>query len=108
MEQEAHHNVGIGETSRLLIRKSYRSSSREKSEDGFDTALDLMHSKPFRPFSNFDECRSEAAGDVISGMTLDYVGTDVSASLGDCRLNSARIIQLFVRTQPFCALLRSI
>ena len=37
--------------------------------------------------------RPEAAGDVISGMALDYVGTaDVHASLSDQRLNSGRII----------------
>ena len=61
----------------------------------------------FGRFSNFDKCRPEAAGGVISGRALDDVCTDVSAGFGDSRLNSARIIRLFVRPDPFCALLCS-
>ena len=48
------------------------------------------------------------AGGVISGMALDYVGTDVPASYGDSRLNSGRIIRLFVWPDPFYALLCSV
>ena len=45
----------------------------------------------FGHFSNFDKRQSEAAGDVISGTASDYVGTEVSASFGDSRLNSGRL-----------------
>ena len=58
----------------------------------------------FRPFSNLDKCRPEADGDVISGVALDYVGADVHAGFGDSSLNRGRIIRLFVRSDPFCAL----
>ena len=44
---------------------------------------------------NFDNCRSEVAGDVTSGVALDYVGMDVQVKFGDFRLSSGRIIQLF-------------
>ena len=103
-QQEAHHKVGLGETPCCLIRKRYRYSSAEKFEEAFDTALDLMQTKPSSDaaFSavnlpNFNKCRPEAAGDVISGMALDYVGTYVPASVGDSWLNSGWIIWLFVR-----------
>ena len=43
----------------------------------------------FQPFLNFDKCRPEAAGDVISGMALDYVGVDVRATFGDYKLNQS-------------------
>ena len=49
------------------------------------------------PLSNFDKCRPEVAGDVISGVALGYVSMDVRAKLGDSRLNNGRIIQLFVK-----------
>ena len=48
----------------------------------------------FPPFSSLDKCRPEAGGDIISGMALDYVGTDVPAGFDDSRLNSGRIIRL--------------
>ena len=35
-----------------------------------------------------------ADGEVISGVALDFVGTDGSAGFGDYRLNSGRIIRL--------------
>ena len=66
----------------------------------FDTTLGLMQhciilnaNKAvgcgiFCRFSNLDKCRPEAAGDVISGMALDYVGMGVRASFGDYKLNS--------------------
>ena len=44
--QEAHHEVGQGETPRCLIRKCGRYSSLQKFEDAFDTAIDLMQTKP--------------------------------------------------------------
>ena len=50
----------------------------------------------FRRFSNIDICRPEADGGVISGVALDYVGTDVCAGFGVSRLNSGRIVRLFV------------
>ena len=46
--------------------------------------------------------------DDISRMTLDYVRTDVPASFGDFRLNSGRVIRLFVRPDPSSAPLCSI
>ena len=46
----------------------------------------------FGRFSNIDECRSEVAGDVISGMAVDYVGLDVRATSGGSGLNSGRNI----------------
>ena len=45
-------------------------------------------------FSNFYKCRPEAADDVISGL-------DVRVKLGDSRLNSGRIIQLFAGRTSF-------
>ena len=84
--------MGLGETPRHLIRKRCRYFLLEKFEDAFDTALDLMQTKPSdAAFSNFDQCRPEAAGDVMSGMALDYVGR-VPESFGDSRLNNGRII----------------
>ena len=74
--------VGASETPRCQY------SSFEKFEDAFDTVLDLMQTKP----SNFDKCRPEEAGDVMSGVALDYVGTDVRASFSGPRLNNGRII----------------
>ena len=47
----------------------------------------------FGRFSNFDKCRPEGADDVISGVALEYVVTDVSASFGDYKLNIGRIIR---------------
>ena len=43
-------------------------------------------------FSNIDNCRPQIASDVISGVSLGYVGVDVRAKFGDSRLNSGRII----------------
>ena len=51
-------------------------------------------------FLNFGEGRLEAAGDVISSVAFDYVGTGAPASFGDFRLNTDRTIQLFVRPIP--------
>ena len=39
-------------------------------------------------FSNFDKCRPKAAGDVVSGAAVDYVGMHVRAKSGDFRLNA--------------------
>ena len=55
----------------------------------------------FRRFSNIDKCGPEAAGDVISGMALDYVGTDVPASFGDSWLTSGKPIRLLVQPDTF-------
>ena len=45
-EQEAHPKAGLGETPPSLIGKHCRYSILEKFEDAFDTALDLMQTKP--------------------------------------------------------------
>ena len=37
----------------------------------------------FWPFSNFDKCRPEVAGDVVSSVALVYVDADVHAKYGD-------------------------
>ena len=96
------------ETPRRLLRKRCRNSSLEKFEDAFDTALDLVQTAPsdaaFSAVLNFDKCRLEAAGDAISGMALDYFGTDDPPGFRDSRLNNGRIIRLFVRPEPFCVL----
>ena len=42
-----------------------------------------IESGNFDRFPNFDKCRSEVAGDVISGVAVDYVGMDVRAAFGD-------------------------
>ena len=62
----------------------------------------------FLPIFNLDKYRLEAAGDVITGTDLDYVGTDVHASFGDYMLNGGRIIRLFVWPDPFCAAFNNI
>ena len=46
----------------------------------------------FCRFPNFDKCRPEVAGDVISGVAVDYVGIDVRATFGESGLNSGRTI----------------
>ena len=94
--------MGLGETPRRFVLRRCRYSSLEKFEDAFDTALGLMlhciipnanksvGCGMFGRFSNLDKFRLEAAGDrdVISGITLEYVGTDVRASFRDYKLNS--------------------
>ena len=90
--------MGLGETLRRFILKRCWYSSLEKFEDVFDTTLDLIQTKlsdvafsaVFEP--NLEKCRPEAAGDVISGMALEYVGTDVPVTFADYRLKSGRII----------------
>ena len=60
----------------------------------------------FRSFTNFNKAeQKQLVTSVISCMAFDYVVTDVHASLGDSRLNSGRIIRLFVLPESFCALL---
>ena len=46
----------------------------------------------FGRFSNFSKCRSQVAGEVISGPAVDYVGMDVLATCGGSGLNSGRNI----------------
>ena len=41
LEQEAQHQVGLGETPRPFVLKRCRFSSFEKFEDAFDTKLGL-------------------------------------------------------------------
>ena len=77
---------------RRYVLKRFRYSSLDKFEDAFDTELGLMPHcirnankvvgcGIFGRFSNLAKCRPEAAGDVISGTTLEYVGMDVHAAL---------------------------
>ena len=40
-----------------------------------------------------DDCRMEAAGDVISSKGVDEAGMDVRVKFGDTRLNSGQIIR---------------
>ena len=99
----------LGEAPNRFILKRCRYSSLDKFEDVFENkgiGCDI-----FGRFSNLDKCQPEAVGDVISGTALDYVGTDIPASFGDYRLNSGRIIRLFVRQNPFahfCAVFNNI
>ena len=53
----------------------------------------------FGRFSNADNCRPEVTGDILSG---------VVANNDNSKLNSGRNIRIFVRQDPFCALLHSI
>ena len=66
----------------------------------------------FGRFPNFDTCRSEVAGDVISGVAVDYVGLDVRATFGESGFNSSRNILLFDGpasfTRHFCAVFNCI
>ena len=48
----------------------------------------------FGRFSNFDNCRPEVAGDVMSGAALVYVGVDVPTKFGDSRSSRSRDIRL--------------
>ena len=52
-------------------------------------------------FSNFHKCRPEVAGDVLSGVEVEWVGVDVRAKFGDSRLNSDRVNRLYARPDPF-------
>ena len=122
VKQETSHKVGQGETPHRFFLKRCRYSSLEKFEDAFDTALDLMilctiinankavGCGNFGRFTNLDKCRPKATGDVISGMAVDHLGTDVRASFGEYKLNSGRIIRLFGRTRfaHFCAVFNKI
>ena len=84
-KQEAHYMVGLGETPRRLIRQHCRYS-----------------------LSNFDYCRPEEAGAVISCVALDYVSIDAIANFGESVLNSGRMIRLLAdrtRFAHFCAVL---
>ena len=49
----------------------------------------------FGRFAIFDKHRSEVAGDVTSGVAVDYVVMDVRATFGESALNSGRSILLW-------------
>ena len=73
------------------------------------TVLDKFDPKPsdagiFGRFYNFDTCGTEVADDVISCVALDYIGMDGRAKCGDSRLNSGRIIRLFIQPARFYGL----
>ena len=62
----------------------------------------LVVSGTFGRFWNIDKCRSEVAGACRSTVVaVDYVGVDASATFGESRLNSDRIIWLFGRPDLF-------
>ena len=52
-------------------------------------------------FPNFDKCRPEVAGDVVSGVAVDWVGLDVCVRFGHSRFNRGRIIRLFAGRTHF-------
>ena len=54
--------------------------------------LKAVGSGIFGCFPNFDKCRLEVAGDVIFGVTVDFIGMDVRATFGESGLNSGRNI----------------
>ena len=54
--------------------------------------LKAVGSGIFDCFSNFDKCRPEVAGDIISDVAVDYVHMDIHATFGGSKLNSGRII----------------
>ena len=56
-------------------------------------------------YSNFDKCLSQSAGDFISSVAVEEVGTDVRATFGEAGLNSGRIIRFLDRRDPFYATL---
>ena len=62
----------------------------------------------FGRFSNFDKCRPEEAGDIVSDAAAYYVSIDVSAKFGDSKLNIGRTNPLFNRSHPFSAFFCSI
>ena len=70
-------------------------------------SIQIIGGSIFGHFSNFDKCRLEAAGDVISGVAVDsvgmYVGIDVRATFGESGSNSGRIIRLIGRPNSFYA-----
>ena len=47
------------------------------------------------------------AGDVISGLAVEYIGMDVRVTFGESVFNSGRIILLFGQPDPFYASLLS-
>ena len=44
-------------------------------------------------FLNFDKCRLEVAGPVVSGLAIDETGMDSSVKFGDSRSNRLRGIR---------------
>ena len=48
----------------------------------------------FGRFSNFDKCRLEAAGEVISGLIVDPTDWTATVKFGDSMSNRSRDIQL--------------
>ena len=73
-EQDAHQLVGQAKRRATHIRPK------------------AVGSGIFGRFANFDKYRSEVASDVISGVTVGYVGMDARAPFGESWLNSGRII----------------
>ena len=49
----------------------------------------------------FNRCRPELAGEVVSGMTVDWVGLVVRVKFGDSTLNSDRIMLRFAGRTGF-------
>ena len=87
---------------RYLEKLSYRDTRYYRGTITFNFSSPVSI---FRHFSKLDHCRPEAGGDVLSGVAFDFLGADVPAGLGNYRLNTGRIIRLFVQPDQFYALL---
>ena len=90
----ARRNATPLNSKRLLIY-----SSREKFEDAFDSALNAKTAVGcdiFGRFLNFDNCRPEAAGDVISNIASN-MSARMSLQACDIRLNR---IEIFASVRP--------
>ena len=48
----------------------------------------------FQPFLNFDKCRPEVAGDVISGTAVDFASLEVLVKFGDSDCRRGEVIDL--------------
>ena len=62
-------------------------------------------------FSNYGQCKPEVAGDVTSGVAVDYVSLEICVKFGNPMLNTGRMIRLFVdrtRFTLFCAVFSGI
>ena len=59
--------------------------------------MTLPMAQPRITRTSINAARKQILGEVLSGMALDFVGAGDSASSGDSRLSSGRIVRLFVR-----------
>ena len=82
-KQEAHQLVGQAKRRATKIRPK------------------AIESTILGPFPNFDKCRSEIAGNIMSGVAVQYVGEGVRSTFGKSALNSGRIIWLLASRTRF-------